>query len=77
MHYHAIILHPSIYLDRLRPGRCGRQVIFHQAQILLQHQILKYGSLIFEQNASERIKQETMARREYLDTRFLFKELAV
>ena len=52
-------------------------VIFHQAQVLLQHQILKYGHLLYEGDASVRVKQETMARREYLDTRFLFRELAV
>lgn len=52
-------------------------VIFHQAQNLLQHQILKYGVLLFEQDVPARIKQETAARREYLDTRFLFKELTV
>jgi len=52
-------------------------VVFHQAQALLQHQILKYGHLLYEGDASVRVKQETMARREYLDTRFLFRELAV
>ena len=52
-------------------------VIFHQAEVLLQHQILKYGFLLCEKNASERVKQETISRREYLDTRFLFKELTV
>ncbi|WP_279614670.1 nucleotidyltransferase domain-containing protein [Desulfovermiculus halophilus] len=50
-------------------------VIFHQAPPLLQHQVLKYGRLIFEKNRSERIRQETWARYEYLDTRYLYKEL--
>jgi predicted nucleotidyltransferase len=52
-------------------------VIFHQAQVLLQHQILKYGRLLYERDAKVRVQQETSARREYLETRFLFRELAV
>ena len=52
-------------------------VIFSQVGCLLQHQILKYGKLIYEKNAQERVRQETAARREYLDSRFLFKELSV
>lgn len=52
-------------------------VVFHQADVLLQHQILKYGHLVYEKDSSERVRQETYSRREYLDTRFLFKELAV
>lgn len=50
-------------------------VIFHQANPLLQHQILKHGRLILEKNRSERIRQEKWARYEYLDTRHLHKEL--
>ena len=52
-------------------------VVFHQAEVLLQHQILKYGHLLYEKDPSVRVKQETTSRREYLDTRFLFRELAV
>ncbi len=52
-------------------------VVFHQAEVLLQHQILKYGRLLYEKDTSERVRQETFSRREYLDTRFLFRELAV
>lgn len=52
-------------------------VVFHQADVLLQHQILKYGHLLYEKDSPERVRQETIARREYLDTRFLFKELTV
>ena len=52
-------------------------VVFHQAEVLLQHQILKYGHLLYEKDASVRVKQETASRREYLDTRSLFRELAV
>ena len=50
-------------------------VVFHQAELLLQHQILKYGTLLYENDLSERVRQETTARREYLDTHFLFREL--
>ena len=52
-------------------------VIFHQAQVLLQHQILKHGRLLYERDSKVRVQQETSARREYLETRFLFRELAV
>jgi uncharacterized protein len=52
-------------------------VIFHQAQVLLQHQILKYGRLLYEKDSKVRVQQETSARREYLETRFLFRELVV
>jgi len=52
-------------------------VVFHQVEVLLQHQILKYGNLLYEKDNSERVRQETASRREYLDTRFLFKELTV
>ncbi|MDX9822759.1 MAG: nucleotidyltransferase domain-containing protein [Syntrophales bacterium] len=50
-------------------------VIFRQAGPLLQHQILKYGRLIFESDPAERIRQEVLSRAEYLDTRSLFREL--
>lgn len=52
-------------------------VVFHQAEVLLQHQILKYGHLLYEKDDSERVRQETVSRREYLETRFLYRELAV
>jgi uncharacterized protein len=58
-------------------GRDVDLVIFHQAGVLLQHQILKYGYLIFEGDPRERIRQETFSRREYLDTRHLYKTFAV
>ena len=48
-------------------------VVFSQAGSLLQHQVLKYGKLLYEKNSKERVKQETASRREYLDTRFLFR----
>jgi uncharacterized protein len=51
-------------------------VVFGQASPLLQHQILKYGRLVCENDASERVRQEVLARAEYLDTRFLFREIS-
>ena len=50
-------------------------VVFDQAATLLQHQILKYGRLIYETDPAERVRQEVRARAEYLDTRELFREI--
>ena len=50
-------------------------VVFGQAMPLLQHQILKYGRLIYEAKPRERILQEVGARRHYLDTTFLYKKI--
>jgi predicted nucleotidyltransferase len=50
-------------------------VVFGQAAPLLQHQILKYGRLICENDPAERVRQEVQARAEYLDTRHLFREV--
>ena len=50
-------------------------VVFGQAAPLLQHQILKYGRLICENDPAERVRQEVQARAEYLDTRCLFREI--
>jgi uncharacterized protein len=50
-------------------------VVFGQASPLLQHQILKYGRLICENDPTERVRQEVQARAEYLDTRHLFREV--
>ena len=50
-------------------------VVFGQAAPLLQHQILKYGCLICENDPAERVRQEVRARAEYLDTRNLFREI--
>jgi len=50
-------------------------VVFGQATPLLQHQILKYGRLVCENDPEERIRQEVRARAEYLDTRNLFREV--
>ena len=52
-------------------------VVFHQADILLQHQILKYGKLLYVKDDAERVRQETIARRQYLDTRHLYRKLVV
>jgi len=58
-------------------GRDVDLVIFHHSGVLLQHQILKYGCLIFERDPAERVRQETISRSRYLDTRYLYKKLAV
>jgi hypothetical protein len=50
-------------------------VVFGQAAPLLQHQILKYGQRICENDPAERVRQEVWARAEYLDTRRLFREI--
>jgi|SRR3989339_405449 len=51
-------------------------VVFGQAAPLLQHQILKYGRLVCENDPAERVRQEVRARAEYMDTRRLFRELS-
>lgn len=48
-------------------------IIFGDANPLLQHQILKYGRLVFESDSKERVRQEVAARREYLDSLGLYK----
>ena len=58
-------------------GRDVDLVIFHQAGVLLQHQILKYGCLVYERDPAERVRQETISRSQYLDTRYLYKKLVV
>jgi hypothetical protein len=50
-------------------------VVFGQATPLLQHQILKYGHLLYESDVSQRVMQEVAARNAYLDTEYLYKEL--
>jgi hypothetical protein len=50
-------------------------VVFGWAPSLLQHQILKYGRLIYEADRGERVRQEVAARRDYLDTKSLHKEI--
>lgn len=50
-------------------------IVFGRAAPLLQHQILKYGRLICENDPAERIRQEVLGRAEYLDARELFKEI--
>ncbi len=49
--------------------------IFAQSNPLLQHQILKYGKLVYEKDRIERVRQEVFARHEYLDSKFLFREI--
>ena len=50
-------------------------VVFGQATPLLQHQILKYGFLIYEKDSKERVRQEIRSRYAYLDSLFLYKEI--
>ena len=50
-------------------------VVFGQVSPLLQHQILKDGRLVYGFESMERVTQEVSARRQYLDTRSLYKEL--
>lgn len=54
-------------------GKDADLVIFGSASPLLRHQILKYGHLVFEANRRERIRQETTARWEYLDSLTLYR----
>ena len=56
-------------------GRDVDLIVFDQVSPLLQHQILKYGRLIFEADQSERVRQEVWARRAYLDSAFLYRKL--
>jgi hypothetical protein len=80
----AIMIHGSldgferVRLETLLSNVLGRDVdlvAFGRATPLLQHQILKYGSLVYEGNPKERIRQEMDARYQYLDTRFLYRML--
>ena len=48
-------------------------VLFGRASPLLQHQVLKYGRLVYEADPKERVRQETAARRQYLDSLFLYR----
>jgi uncharacterized protein len=48
-------------------------IVFEEVSPLLQHQILKYGCLVYESDPKERVRQEVVARREYLDTTVLHK----
>jgi len=52
-------------------------VIFSQASSLLQHEVLRTGVLIYEADADERIRQEVLARRRYLDEQRLPKMIRV
>lgn len=48
-------------------------VVFSLASALLQHQILKYGRIVYEADPGERVRQEVTARREYLDSLVLYR----
>ena len=67
-----------IRLETLLSNLLGRDVdlvVFGQSKSLLQHQILKYGQLLYEGDSSERIRQEVASRVDYMDCRNLFKEI--
>lgn len=67
-----------IQLETLLSNLLRRDVdiaVFGQSMPLLQHQILKYGTLIYEADPSERVRQEVFARSAYMDTKFLFREI--
>ncbi|MHC1727776.1 MAG: nucleotidyltransferase domain-containing protein [Syntrophobacteraceae bacterium] len=48
-------------------------VIFGRASPLLQHQILKYGRIVYESDPVERVRQEVASRWEYLDSLVLYR----
>lgn len=50
-------------------------VIFARASSLLQHEVLRTGVLVYEADPDERIRQEVLARRRYLDERRLPKTI--
>jgi uncharacterized protein len=50
-------------------------VVFSRVSPLFQHQILKYGRIVYEADARERIRQEVMSRRDYLDSLALYRLL--
>jgi len=50
-------------------------VVFGSASPLLQHQILKYGRIIYEADSRVRVRQEVASRIDYLDSLFLYKVL--
>ena len=56
-------------------GRDVELVVFNNATPLLQHQILKYGTLIYESDPKERVRREVTARYDYLDSQFMYKEV--
>lgn len=72
------ILWPFTSLALLQQPKTGPEVtlmwpLWFEATPLLQHQILKHGYLIYERDPKERTRQEVAARREYLDTTFLYR----
>ncbi|MBI5445122.1 MAG: nucleotidyltransferase domain-containing protein [Deltaproteobacteria bacterium] len=56
-------------------GRDVDLVVFGEASSLLKHQILKHGRRLYQSDPKERVRQEVAGRYEYLDTRFLHREL--
>lgn len=56
-------------------GKDADLVVFGCASPLLQHQILKYGRLVYEADPAERVRQEVNSRRDYLDSLTLYRVL--
>jgi len=50
-------------------------VIFNQGSALLQHQILKYGKLVYKVAPKEGVRQEVFARKAYFDSAFFYRKI--
>ncbi len=46
-------------------------VVFAESSSLLQHEILRTGVLVYEKDREERVRQEVIGRRRYLDEQHL------
>lgn len=58
-----------------RLGRDVDLVVFETADPVLKHEILRPKALLYEADRAERIRKETLGRHEYLDTRWLHREV--
>ncbi len=78
MTYEKISREERLKMETFLAGLLGCDVdlvVFGQSSPLLQHQILKYGRLLYEADVSQRVQQEVAARNAFLDTGFLYKEI--
>jgi len=80
----AIMVNPKVgamervEMETILSSRLHRDVdlvIFNQGSPLLQHQVLKYGKLVYEAAPKERVRQEVYARKAYFDTAFLYRKI--
>lgn len=55
-------------------GKTVDIVFINRADPILQHQIRKYGKVIFESNRIKRIEYEVLARKKYFDFLYLHKK---